>query len=307
MNHINSINSIKNKIQNYIKLGHNYDDVMASFLKIKEILDNFKTTQNNSVKVFLQGSYKNSTNIQNSSDIDIVVFLNSCFRSNVNNPNDNILLNRNNINFTEKEKLDYYSTFSSSSYSQNQLKNELFKYLNQNDINIVQGNLTIKVPLKENGFVFDIIPAIEYRYYKNFQNNNTKYIQGNSIDSERIINFPKQTYENSIKKMKLTKGKYKNIVRFFKNYQKEIIPKNYRISSFALESIIYNVENKFFENFDINEFNCIKNILEEMISIVKNNFIFLKEPNEILPIQDLKKISKDNIIYLLSLMNKNLI
>gem|GEM_PF-5355328 len=80
---------------------------------------------------------------------------------------------------------------------------------------------------KIENYHFDIVCAIQYRLYTNFDNPN-KFDSGNFLrneEGERIINFPKQTYKNSMEKNKNT-GKYKETVRIIKNIMKHNCDKN---------------------------------------------------------------------------------
>lgn len=279
------INILSNyKIEEYSKIGNNNDYIKQEFLKIKEILEKFETSFGDKIKVFLQGSYKNNTNINSNSDIDIVAQLYTVFMSNIGNSEDNKKLNFSK-NFSDYEKKCYDESFDSTTKHE-LFKNELFNFLNNNlqKENVSKWSKTIKCKIKNSTFTFDIVPAIEYRFYKEFINKNTKFIEGNAIyndkKSQYIINFPKQTYKNSIKKMELTDFFYKRTVRIFKNIMHNDIKDEYlKISSFALESILYNVENNIYK---------IKNDNERVLKIClwvlfnDNKFNSWKEPNEIL-------------------------
>ncbi|AUB31252.1 nucleotidyltransferase domain-containing protein [Spiroplasma floricola] len=60
-----------------------YDYITKEFNKIREALQKFKIWEKKEVDIYLQGSHKNHTSLGRDSDIDIVVFTDVTFRSNV--------------------------------------------------------------------------------------------------------------------------------------------------------------------------------------------------------------------------------
>lgn len=259
-------------VETYSKIGDNYKYVQEEFNKLRELLQNFKSSENKAVKIFLQGSYKNDTNIGKESDIDIVVFYKHVFVSNIKNPNDMKVLNfKNTVSIDDTQR--YNNCFINANYSATQFKSELISYLKLNSKYLIsEGKKTIKCQIPNSTFVFDIVSAFEYRLYSNFVDSNTNYVEGNVIYDQfgnRIINFPKQSYNNSVTKNKNCDGKYKETVRIIKNIMKnEIIETNW-IPLFALESLLYNVSNEYFIYND-KGFRCSK-VIEQVKKIINTH------------------------------------
>ena len=216
-------------IEKYSERGKNYDYIMKEFTKIKEKLEGFKTSNGRDISVFLQGSYKNNTNIDKNSDIDIVAYC-PIFMSNIWSLKDNNTLNFYK-EFDSKELARYNNAFTTANYNLKKFKDELFKYLNAelNNESVWYKSKTIKCKINNSNFTFDIVPAFEYRFYiQPFIDADTKYIQGNTIldttKNIRIINFPKQTYLNSVEKMR----KLKIIIKQQFEYLKILCIKKYQ-------------------------------------------------------------------------------
>src|SRR5690554_300024 len=57
--------------------------------KVRDVINSSTVLKAKSFEIYLQGSYKNSTNIRGDSDVDIVVQLNSTFYKDINNLSEN--------------------------------------------------------------------------------------------------------------------------------------------------------------------------------------------------------------------------
>jgi len=100
------------------KIKHTKDlmeEVLKKFLPIDEIKKNHNL-QSLTYEVYLQGSYKNSTNIRYDSDVDIVVQVNSVFWSDKSQ-------------LSETENQLHKTAYSSSEYKFSALKQEIFEAL----------------------------------------------------------------------------------------------------------------------------------------------------------------------------------
>lgn len=134
----NTYNSIKTCIE-----GHNWNDDV-------------------SFDIYLQGSYRNSTNIRGDSDVDVVVEFESVFYSN-------------------KEKLpseqlkDFNEYYSDGKYTLSSFKEAIIKRLKNyyGDNYVKVGNNSIRVLANSGRLDCDVICCAEYREYKSFSKNNT--------------------------------------------------------------------------------------------------------------------------------------
>lgn len=198
-------------------------------------------------EIYLQGSYKNSTNIRGDSDVDIVVQLNSTFYSDISG-------------LSESEKSLYGTAFSNSDYTWSSFRNDVLSALRAyfGYGAIEEGNKSIKVLGSQGRLPVDVVVALQYRKYEKFQSiEDQKFIEGMKFQSMKdqrwIVNFPKVHYTNGIWKNSdyKTSGSYKPVVRMFKNarsymvdkgiIQKELAP------SYFVESLLYNVDDSSFE------------------------------------------------------------
>lgn len=186
-------------------------------------------------EVYLQGSYKNDTNIRGDSDVDVVVQLNSAFRSNL----------------TEEQKQQF--GFTSASYGWQEFRNDALKALKKYyDCSRVQeGRKSIKV--QTHYLRADVVVCIQYRKYPANPRSKNDFIEGMTFyvpaENRWVINYPKLHYENGVKKnaQSATNGWYKPTVRLFKNARTYLIDRGVisddLAPSYFLECLLYNVSN----------------------------------------------------------------
>ncbi len=186
-NSANTGNSIKNAIDNY----HGFPAGI-------------------SYNVYLQGSYKNSTNIYGDSDVDVVVELTSSFYNNL----------------TEEQKA--YLRLTSASYGYFNFRNDVETCLREyyGSENVVTGNKVFKIKPNSNRLPADVLVCSEYRlYYGSLQD--VRYYSGIAFytrnPQQRIINFPKQHSDNATAKHQSTYNHFKPTVRIFKNMRNHLI------------------------------------------------------------------------------------
>ncbi|MGD1702629.1 nucleotidyltransferase domain-containing protein [Dapis sp. BLCC M229] len=195
-------------------------------------------------EIYLQGSYRNKTNIRADSDVDVVVQLNTIFCS-----------NKSQINPLDRKRYD--SVFKSYDYTWDNFDKDILMSLQSyySPDNITTGNKSIKLQKGSNRIAADIIPCIEYRYYYKFESEYEDYIPGICFytrDSrKKIINYPKLHFHNGADKNSKTNQNYKPTVRLFKNAKKIIINRySYLLEapSYYIECLLYNVPNNCFVN-----------------------------------------------------------
>jgi hypothetical protein len=194
------------------------------------------------VDTFLQGSYKNDTHTYGSSDVDIVVKLDSTWLSDTSN-----------LNSEEQERYD--SNTSNANYTYSEFRDDVFTTLK------TRFNSTSSNPVKWNGKAIeinhgplpvdvDVVPCRDYRVYHSYPEEGEPNIDhGMAFRSrsgiERIINFPKIHYDNGTEKH----SNYKETVRIFKNardYYNEYWDSIFTIDapSYFIECLIYNVPDR---------------------------------------------------------------
>ena len=184
-----------------------------------------KWPENIEFQVYLQGSYKNSTNIRGDSDVDVVARLNSTFHNNLSDHQKKIL------GLTT-------ASYQWEAYRADVLK-ALISYYGANQI--VEGNKTLKVKAVGNRLPADVIACAQYREYNSVSHYD--YVEGICFwtrnESRRIINYPKIHYDNGVSKHQDTNKWYKSVVRMFKNMRTHLLED--QTPSYFLECLIYNV------------------------------------------------------------------
>lgn len=219
------------------------ENVLKKFLPIDEI-KSLHNLQSLDYEVYLQGSYKNSTNIRFDSDVDVVVQINSVFWSDKSR-------------LSEIEKQLHRAAYSSAEYDFSELKKEIFNALTAHfGQQAKYEDKCIKIEGNTNRVDADIIPCFQYRVYKRFSSRaDHDFIEGikfyNTKTSDVIINFPKVHYENGCAKNIDTEGNFKSMVRVFKNFKRELVESGTieeKIApSYFVENLIYNCTSQCFD------------------------------------------------------------
>jgi len=200
-------------------------------------------------KVYLQGSYKNSTNIRGDSDVDVVVELQSTF-----SPDISMLSN--------VEKESYKSVYQGiAKYDWKNFRYDvmqsLINYYGNNSV--CSGNKSLKLSPSSSRLPADIIPCIQHRKYTNFvDGKNNVYIGGIKFytikENYPVINYPEIHYSNGILKNRelATNGWFKPTIRVFKNARNKLLERGLipdeLASSYHIENLLYNIPDELFGN-----------------------------------------------------------
>lgn len=182
-------------------------------------------------EVYLQGSYKNDTNIRGDSDVDVTAQLNSTFYSNLSEDQKNIL------------------SLTPASYSLPNFRADVLKILKDyyGQSQIIEGNKSIKIKANNGRLPADVVVCSQYRQYKTV--NSYDYTEGmcfwTTNDSKQVINFPKSHYDNGVSKHQNSNKWHKPVVRLFKNCRGSISGDT--TPSYFLECMLYNIPNSNFE------------------------------------------------------------
>lgn len=218
----------------------------SSYESIKNALNEALNLANGKdFEVYVQGSYKNDTNIRGDSDVDIVVQLNSTFEYDF-------------LSMSEEDKNRFRQKYKTEAkYLWNDFRNDVLNFLRNHygAASVTEGNKSIKIAGNSSRLEADVIVCLQYRKYQNFDTvGNERYVEGivfNSRNGMHEISFPKKHYENGVKKNQETNGRFKPATRIFKNarayladrnvFQRDIVP------SYFLECLLYNVPNSAFQ------------------------------------------------------------
>lgn len=257
---------------------------------------------NGSIEIYLQGSYKNDTNIRGDSDVDLVVELNTAFGHNAHE-------------LPADQKRLHDLAYGSATYDWENLRSDIIKALNSyyesryvNDT----GNKALKLLAVPGRLKADIVPVVRFRKYRHFLGtDNFKSERGikfyHRATKKPIINFPHHHFNNGKDKNSesRTNGWFKPTVRILKNARSYLIDNNVlskeTTPSYFLQSLIYNVPDNLFGNsYNDTVFNVLKYLYEKPISNFQcqNDLHPLfgetteqwNEPNAVLTIQKLVEL-----------------
>lgn len=208
------------------------DDTLAYSVLLRS-----KTTSER-IHLFIQGSYANNTCVRNESDVDIAVI-------------------REDIN-----EYAFGDTFRMSTEDSKQeaiqLKNAVETALRRKfPYQVRRGNKSIKVDGNTYRKKADTVPCLSmHYYYRSHQKDFSSHYDGIIIyadDGTVIRNFPKQHIANGKKKNTNTNSYYKKMVRIAKKMRYLMSDYGYtsadNISSFGIESLIWNIPNSSFTKY----------------------------------------------------------
>lgn len=205
---------------------------------VRNALDSYDWPSDIKYRVFLQGSYKNHTNIRGDSDVDVVVQCTSVFYSNLSED--------------QRAALG----FSKGKTTFRDFRTHVVAALNahfRTGVVDASPSKAIKVD-RGNGVVpADVVPCTEYRRYSSVAPR--AYVSGISFwtqrNSRQVVNFPEQHYSNGARKSEHTSGNYKSAVRIIKNarnYAIERYPEytNANFASYFIEGLLWNAPDRCF-------------------------------------------------------------
>jgi len=210
---------------------------------IKSVLNNYKDwSKDVDFEVYIQGSYRNDTNIRGDSDVDIIAQLNSTFYSNLS------------------EEQRKHLGLSLASYGWKEFRKDVLRALKNyyGQSLITEGDKSLKVKSNNWRLPADVVICLQYRNYKSVNIND--FIEGMCFwslsDNRQIINYPKIHYDNGVWKNKNTNKCYKPLVRIFKNIRSYISGDS--TPSYFLECMLYNIpKDKFGPNYQVTFCNIV--------------------------------------------------
>jgi len=203
----------------------------STHISIRNALASYSWPQEVKYDVYLQGSYRNGTNIRGNSDVDLVIEITSIFWSN--------------LSVEEKNELDFETT----SYGFKDFRSEVLTALTgyyDADLIDTSGSKSIKVKAASGRLNADVVACGEYRYYRNLQLITSGMTFWTVPGNLQIINYPKLHYSNGTEKnsQEHTNGWFKTTIKIFKNAREKILLDNPNLGSFPsyfIECLLYNV------------------------------------------------------------------
>jgi len=189
---------------------------------------------------YLQGSYRNGTNIRGDSDVDLVVQLESSFGYDVSALN-------------TQEIASFNSVYGSATYGWREFRRDALDALVSyyGPASVKESKCCLKVAGNSGRLPADVVVCLQYRKYLRFRDlSDQSYIEGMrfwTTDGREVINFPTWHYDNGVRKNsdRHTDGLYKPAVRMFKNARSRLQEAGQLSASAApsyfLECTLYNV------------------------------------------------------------------
>ena len=189
---------------------------------------------------YLQGSYRNDTNIRGDSDVDVVLELTSTFKHDV-------------TSLSQYEQDVLASSFTPAAHNWNDFRRETLKALEAGFGSrlVAQGNKSIKLKAAPPRLAADVVVCLTHRRY----DSSYSYVEGITFwalcDKRWIVNYPKEHYKNGADKSGRTWDRYKRTVRMFKNARNHLQSSD-RISaelapSYFVECLLYNAPDLAFQ------------------------------------------------------------
>lgn len=231
------------------------------------------------VSIFLQGSYKNRTNVRLDSDVDIVVRHNKVFFPDIGK-------------LTPADKLAHNVFYKDSDYTFSQFKSDVHELLNNEfgSQDVERKNKCIKVKKNSYRVDADVVPCFVHKRFRAFNDIEAKGIELRSDDGLKVYSFPEQHYNNGVSKNKETDLMYKSAVRILKHVRNNLVDdgiiKLNDMSSFFLECLVWNV---FSEHFNKETYYAA---MRAVIAKIFNDMLEIEKSNAYAEVSDLKWLFK---------------
>ena len=174
----------------------------TTYRSIRTALEAYQWPPDISYDLYLQGSYRNSTNIRGDSDVDIVLELESTFHLDV----DTLSISQ------QQEVRDSYpgADYRWTAFREDTLQ-ALREYYGSQFVR--PGNKAINVTSSSGRLDADIVVCLTERHYTSTTRWDPGIVFWTTRDNRRIINFPKLHYDHGVAKSGLTHQRFKKTVR----------------------------------------------------------------------------------------------
>ena len=207
---------------------------------IRKVLDAYRWPQGMTYNFYLQGSYRNDTNIRGDSDVDVVLELTSAFKYDT-------------TSLSQYEQNGLIASLQPATHDWNDFRRETLKALEGGFGGgmVAQGNKSIKLRANPPRLAADVVVCMEHRQYTSY----SSYVEGITFwalrDKRWIINYPKEHYKNGAAKSARTWDRYKRTVRMFKNARNHLESTgsiNADLApSYFVECLLYNAPDSAFQ------------------------------------------------------------
>jgi hypothetical protein len=209
-------------------------------------------------EVFLQGSYKNDSNVYGDSDVDIVLCHTGAFYKDLSR-----------LSPADRQAYDA-APWGTVQYGYADFKRDATGYISRLYNNVNAGKKALYIPGNAGRRNADVLIASNFRRYYEFKSlQNLRYDEGVCffpVGGAMIENFPKHHSNNCTAKHQSTSRWFKPMVRIFKNMRNTMIGKGLLADgvapSYFIEGMLYNVPNdKFGGTYQQTWINCFNYIV----------------------------------------------
>ena len=192
------------------------------------------------IDVFAQGSYRNNTNVRTDSDVDICVLCKNTFFYDLSMAQG---LTPAGLGIVPGD------------YTYPQFKCDVAEALYDKfgRTYVTRGNKAFHIHENSYRVDADAVPCFEHRRYMTSPVTGIYYLSGTELrphNGGKVINWPKQNYENGVAKNEETGNRFKYMVRILKRLRNEMTDNGVQaakpISSFLIECLVWNVPNEAF-------------------------------------------------------------
>lgn len=215
----------------------------ATHTSIRTLLEGSPRLQRYTFDTFLQGSYRNHTNIRANSDVDIVVRLTSVFEADYTS-----------LSWEERLRKELQAV--PAAYGLSNFRADVLQVLREHYgyAVITDGDKCLKVAGTASGsrLPADVVPAM---LHSKFFPNNVRLdgiVFYTQRSGRRVINHPIQHYDNGVLKHQATSNNFKPAVRMFKNAREKAIAKGYlrpdTAPSYFVQCLFYNIPHQLFSS-----------------------------------------------------------
>lgn len=189
--------------------------------------------------IFLQGSYKNTTNVYGDSDVDVVIRLDSIFYTDLNYLN-------------ADEKTRYQTQRSAGNYTLDEFKASVLGWLTKKyGSDVKSGTKAIYIKGNSGRRDADVLVCAKLRRYYTFPAyGDPVFVDGICFflaNGTRVENFPERHSDNCTIRHQASNQWFKHTVRIFKNLRNTMIEKKIiedgLAPSYFIEGLLYNVPN----------------------------------------------------------------
>jgi hypothetical protein len=232
---------------------------------IREHLESDPTLAKYRIQTYLQGSYKNSTNVRGDSDVDM-----GSKTSDIYNPDVSRLPTESPSPYAKSERMRFDEAFTAATYTFWDYRRDVLSSLQRKYgyETVIDNNKAIKVVGNTSRLDADVLACIEHRRYWRFHDYDRQYHSGICFYSKRdphkpVVNFPQQHYENLTNKNTACDGKLKGSIRVLKRIRNSMVEsgqwRRERSPSYYLECLLWNAPTHLFkDNYERVMFDVLK-------------------------------------------------